>query len=571
MIIKFKKLRYKNFLSSGNVWTEIDLGSHKTTLIVGSNGAGKSTMLDAIVFGLYGKPFRKINKSQMLNSINKKEMRVEIEFNIGKNSYVVKRGVKPNIFEIWKNGELIDQDAKVAEYQDYLEQNILKLNLKSFCQIVILGSATYVPFMQLTAQNRREVIEDLLDIQIFSTMNTLLKERVSENKSELQEIKYEIDIVKNKIESAKENNESIKKIKQSQVSDIKEKVKKQLEVIEKENSSIEKVQDEVLSLSEKITDKAKSKEKHEKLKKIRYELENKKNSLYKEVSFYDDHDNCPTCKQGIDHDFKQDTVSSKKEEIEEVETGLEKLFETIKEVEKRLDDISKIEDEMNSLNITIGEHRANIRMAKNSLNSYKTELENAEKEVEEVDESKILEYTNTLNESVNNQKTLYDEKETLSIVASMLKDGGIKTSIIRQYVPVMNKLINKYLAEFELFVDFQLDENFNEVIKSRFRDEFSYMSFSEGEKMRINLAILLTWRAVSKLRNSVSTNLLIFDEIFDGSLDNMGVESLIQVLNNLTVGDNIFVISHKGDALVDKFDNTLRFEKVKNFSMVTNS
>lgn len=557
-------------MSSGNVWSEIDLGSHKTTLIVGSNGAGKSTMLDAIVFGLYGKPFRKINKNQMLNSINKKDMRVEIEFTIGKNSFIVKRGVKPNIFEIWKNGELIDQDAKVAEYQEYLEQNILKLNLKSFCQIVILGSATYVPFMQLTAQNRREVIEDLLDIQIFSTMNTLLKERISENKTGLQEIKYEIDLVKNKIDAAKENNESIKKIKQSHVSDIKVKVKKQLEVIEAENSSIEEVQEKMLSLSEKITDKSKFKEKHEKIKKLKYELDSKKNSLYKEVSFYDDHDNCPTCKQGIDHDFKEGTVSSKKQEIEEVESGLEKLFETMKEAENRLEDISNVEDEINSLNITVGEHRANIRMAKNSLNSYKSELENAEKEVEEVDESKILEYTNTLNESLNVEKTLYDEKETLSVVSAMLKDGGIKTSIIRQYVPVMNKLINKYLGEFELFVDFQLDENFNEVIKSRFRDEFSYMSFSEGEKMRINLAILLTWRAVSKLRNSVSTNLLIFDEIFDGSLDNMGVESLIQVLNNLTVGDNIFVISHKGDALIDKFENTLRFEKVKNFSTIAN-
>lgn len=535
---------------------------------MGSNGAGKSTMLDAIVFGLYGKPFRKINKSQMLNSINKKEMRVEIEFNIGKNEYVVKRGVKPNIFEIWKNGELVDQDSKATEYQEYLEQNILKLNLKSFCQIVILGSATYVPFMQLTAQNRREVIEDLLDIQIFSTMNTLLKERVSENKSGLQEIKYEIDIVKNKIDAAKENNESIKKIKKSQVSDIKEKVKKQLEVIDSENSTIEKLQEDMLSLSEQITDKSKTKEKHEKLKKLKYELENKKTSLYEEVSFYDNHDNCPTCKQGIDHDFKEDTVSSKKSEIEEVKMGIEKLFETMKGVEERLEKISNVEDQMNSLNVTIGEHRANIRMAKNSLNSLKNDLNNAQKEVEEVDESKILEYSKTLNESMEEQKSLYNEKETLSIVSTMLKDGGIKTSIIRQYVPVMNKLINKYLAEFELFVDFQLDENFNEVIKSRFRDEFSYMSFSEGEKMRINLAILLTWRAVSKLRNSVSTNLLIFDEIFDGSLDNMGVESLIQVLNNLTVGDNIFVISHKGDALVDKFENTLRFEKVKNFSTI---
>jgi len=570
LIIKFKKLRYKNFLSSGNTWTEIDLISNKTTLIIGSNGAGKSTLLDAIVFGLYGKPFRKINKNQIINSINKKDAMVELDFVIGQNTYMVRRGIKPNIFEIFKNGELVDQDASTREYQDYLEQSVLKLNLKSFCQIVILGSATYVPFMQLSALNRREVIEDLLDIQIFSTMNTLLKEKVSTNKLDLQDIKYEIENINTKIDAAKENNAAIKKIKESQVSDVKEKVKKQLEVIETETAQIDSHQEKSVSLSEKITDKSSVKQKHEKMKKLRYELESRKTSMLKEVSFYDDHDNCPTCKQGIAHDFKEDTVNSKRQEIKTVEDGLIKLIDKIQEVETRLEEISSLEDQINSINITIGEHRGNIRMAKSALASYKSELQNVEKEVKEVDESKILEYTETLNKSLDTQKKLFDDKEILTVVATMLKDGGIKTSIIKQYVPVMNKLINKYLGEFELFVDFQLDENFNEVIKSRYRDEFSYMSFSEGEKMRINLAILLTWRSISKIRNSVSTNLLIFDEIFDGALDTVGVESLIQVLNSLTVGDNIFVISHKGDALADKFNSTLRFAKVKNFSQIEN-
>lgn len=555
-------------MSSGNVWTEIDLGNHKTTLIVGTNGAGKSTMLDAIVFGLYGKPFRKINKGQLINSVNQKGLLVEVEFSIGKDNYMISRGVKPNLFEIRKNDELIDQDASSKDYQTYLEENILKLNFKSFSQIVILGSATYVPFMQLTAQNRREVIEDLLDIQIFSTMNTLLKEKVSSNKTEMQETKYQIDLIESKIQSAKDNNQSIKKIKETQLSDIKEKVRNQLETIASENGCIEQKQSDILALTDTIQDKSKVRAKQDKLKNLKHDLQTKMNALSKDILFYDSHDNCPVCRQGIAHEFKENTVSDNKKKMEEIEAGLGQLDLKMKEVDGRLNEISDVEDQIQKLNIQIGEHRGNVNMSKSTLNSYKKEMENAEKEVKEVDESKIREYTDELRGTLDMQKSLYDDKETLSIVATMLKDGGIKTKIIKQYIPIMNRLINKYLAEFDLFVDFQLDESFNEKIKSRFRDEFSYMSFSEGEKMRINLAILLTWRAVSKIRNSMSTNLLIFDEIFDGALDTDGVENLIQVLNNLTEGDNIFVISHKGDVMADKFDHTIKFEKVKNFSVI---
>lgn len=557
-----------NFLSSGNSFTEIDLCQNKTTLIVGTNGAGKSTILDAIVFGLYGKPFRKINKPQIINSVNKKDALVEIEFSIGQDMYMVRRGIKPNIFEIFKNHSMIDQNSTTDEYQKHLEENILKLNLKSFSQIVILGSATYVPFMQLTASNRREVIEDLLDIQIFSTMNLLLKDKVSENKTSISENKYEIDILQSKLESAKENNESIKKIKQVQVDEIKEKVGKQLDLISGENDKIDTIQAEIETKISEISDKQAVRSKLEKMKQIRYELSSKQSNLLKEISFYDNHDNCPTCKQGIAHDFKKDTVSSKGNDVKDIIDGIGLLDGKIEEIDKRMDAISKIEDVIQKMNISIGEHRGNIKMSKSTLNSFKKDLEDAERSVKTVDESKLIEYSDQIKVAHDRQQSLYDEKETLSVVSAMLKDGGIKTKIIKQYVPVMNKLINKYLSEFELFVDFQLDENFNEVIKSRYRDIFSYMSFSEGEKMRINLAILLTWRTVSKMRNSVSTNLLIFDEIFDGALDNTGVDSLIKVLQHLTAGDNIFVISHKGDSLMDHFDSTLRFEKYKNFSQI---
>lgn len=567
-MINFSKIRYKNLLSSGNTWTDIDLGKNKTTLVVGTNGAGKSTMLDAIVFSLYGKPFRKINKGQLINSINQKALLVEIEFSIGKDNYMIRRGVKPNIFEIHKNGEIVDQSASSKDYQAYLEENILKLNLKAFSQIVILGSATYVPFMQLTAPNRREVIEDLLDIQIFSTMNILLKDKVSNNKTEIQDSKYQVDLIESKIQSAKENNDSIRKIKQTHVSDIKEKVRAKLKIIESEEACIEELQANILALTETIQDKSSVRAKRDKLKNLKHDLQTSMNALTKEVVFYDSHDNCPVCKQGIEHDFKEETVNTKKSKINDIESGLAQLDIKIKEVDDRLNAISLVEDQMQNLNIQIGEHRGNVNMSKSALLGYKKELQNAEKEVQEVDESKILEYTNSLKETLDSQKNFFDEKEVLSVVAAMLKDGGIKTKIIKQFIPVMNRLINKYLAEFDLFVDFQLDESFNEKIMSRFRDEFTYMSFSEGEKMRINLAILLTWRAVSKLRNSMSTNLLIFDEIFDGALDTDGVENLIQVLNNLTAGDNIFVISHKGDVMGDKFDQTIRFEKVKNFSVI---
>jgi DNA repair exonuclease SbcCD ATPase subunit len=568
MKIHFKKIRYKNVLSSGNAWTEILLDKSKTTLISGSNGSGKSTLLDAITFALYGKPFRKITKPQLVNSINQKELVTEIEFNIGSKNYKIRRGIKPNFFEIALNDVLIDQDAAVRDYQSYLEQNILKLNYKSFTQIVILGSATYVPFMELPAHGRREIIEDLLDIQVFSTMNTLLKDIVSSNKESIKENGYQKDMVETRIESAKDHNDSIREMKEVEAEKIRDKMGAHLKDIENAKAIIETQNDELQIVLDGIIDKPDMQKKSEKAKSLRRDIESQMRSHQKELSFYKDHDDCPTCKQGIEQAFKAGIISDKDIKVTELMDGLEKLAVKAKEYDDRLSDISKLEDKMRTINLGIGDQRATIKVAKNALVSYKNELDTAEEEAEAVDMTKLLEYSNTLNEINARQTELFTEKEVNSVTAQMLKDGGIKAKIIKQYVPVMNKLINKYLQAFDLFVDFRLDENFNEVIKSRFRDTFSYASFSEGEKLRITLAIMLSWRAVAKLRNSVSTNLLILDETLDGALDGVGIEMLIDTLHNLNSDDNIFVISHRGHQFGDKFMSHVKFDKIKNFSQI---
>jgi DNA repair exonuclease SbcCD ATPase subunit len=493
---------------------------------------------------------------------------VEIEFTVGTHEYTVRRGIKPNIFEIFKNGELINQDAATKDYQTYLEQNILGINHKSFSQIVVLGSATYVPFMELPAHARREIIEDLLDIQVFSTMNVLLKDRISSNKGAVMDNSYQIELLKSKIESAEEHNESIRKIKETEVNKIRERMQEHITKIESEKSEIEAIEIDITNLIHTISDKSVVKKRLDKAREIKSELETNLKTLLKDVSFYHDHDKCPTCKQGIDHDFKDNIIEEKTSKKTALEEGIVGITEKMTEYESRIQEISDVEDEIQIRNIKIGEHRAQIKISKNSLISYKDELLDAEKEVEEVDTSRLEEFRKNLKKLNKEQTQLFEERETLGVVAAMLKDGGIKTRIIRQYIPVMNKLINKYLSAFDLFVDFQLDENFNETIKSRFRDTFSYASFSEGEKLRITLSIMLAWRSVAKLRNSVSTNLLLLDETLDGALDGVGIENLIETLHNLNSGDNIFVISHRGQIFQDKFQSHIRFEKVKNFSQI---
>jgi DNA repair exonuclease SbcCD ATPase subunit len=566
MRINFEKVKYKNILSTGNVFTTIELNQVPSTLIAGSNGSGKSTLLDAIVFGLYGRPFRNINKAQLVNSINNKELVVELYFNAGGNKYMIRRGIKPNIFEIWKDGKMINQDASVRDYQEFLESNILGINFKAFNQIVVLGSATYIPFMELRAYQRREIIEDLLDIQVFSVMGTLAKDRMSGTKTEINDNKYEIEITENNIQSAEENNEEIRKLKTVEVDKIKGKMTEHIDLIEDKNKIID-AQDEIIkTLYDDISDKPEEKEKFQKATEKRSDLERNRVAFDKELSFYEHNDDCPTCKQGIAHDFKQEQIMDKNQQKAHIEKGLVDIDKIIKKHQDRLSSISKIEDSIQEVNFKISEHRAEIKMAKNALLAYKKDLDNAQKEVDEVDTSKLDKLQKKLEKQVEVRTKLLDEHEVLNIVQTILRDGGIKAKIIAQYIPVINKLINKYLAAFDLFVDFQLDEEFNEVIRSRFRDKFTYASFSEGEKLRITLSIMLAWRSVAKLRSSVSTNLLILDETLDGALDGVGIESLIETLHGLNSDDNIFVISHRGDQFAEKFENNLKFEKIKNFS-----
>jgi len=569
MRIHFRQVRYKNILSTGNVFTKIDLDRKPTTLISGTNGAGKSTLLDAITFGLYGKPFRKINKGQLMNSINKKDLMVEIDFSVGGNEYTVRRGMKPNLFEIIKDGKMVDQDAAVKDYQAYLESSILGINYKSFNQIVVLGSATYVPFMELPASTRREIIEDLLDIQVFSTMNLLAKDRIAENRANLTDNDYKSDLVNQRIESAQEHNESIRKIRETEVEKIREKMQVHLDKIDSCKDFIEGIETEIASLYETISDKEGIENKFAQATDIRRDLSNNLRNFVKDLNFYHDNDSCPVCKQGIEHDFKETVIQEKEDKKVQIESGMVEIDKRIEGYQSRIAEISEIEKEIQNKNLEIKENRGEIKIAKNALVSYKNDLDNAEALVEEVDTSKLKSFEKELKVLQKDRAELLDNQSVLGVLSTILKDGGIKARIIAQYIPVMNKLINKYLGAFDLFVDFQLDENFNEVIKSRFRDTFSYASFSEGEKLRITLSIMLAWRSVAKLRNSVSTNLLLLDETLDGALDGVGIDSLIETLHNLNTDDNIFVISHRGDQFAEKFTSHIKFMKNKNFSEIS--
>jgi len=566
MRINFEKVKYKNILSTGNVFTTVDLNLVPSTLIAGSNGSGKSTLLDAIVFGLYGRAFRDITKIQLVNSINNKELIVELYFTAGGDKYKILRGIKPNLFEIWKNGVMINKDASIRDYQGFLEDDILGINFKAFNQIVVLGSATYIPFMELRAYQRREIIEDLLDIQVFSVMGTLAKERMSSIKTDITDNKYDIEMVESKIVSQQESDQAIRNLKSIEVDKIKEKMSSHIDEIETKNSIID-AQDEVIKvLYDDISDKPEEKKKFQEATEKRAELERNRVAFEKELSFYEHNDDCPTCKQGIAHDFKQEQIIDKNQQKARIEKGLVDIADVLTKHQTRLGSISKIEEQIQSVNFKISEIRAEIKMSKNALMSYKKELDNAQKEVAEIDTSKLENLQNRIDTLTTTRTELLDEHEVLNIVQMILRDGGIKAKIISQYIPVINKLINKYLAAFDLFVDFQLDEEFNEVIRSRFRDKFTYASFSEGEKLRITLSIMLAWRSVAKLRSSVSTNLLILDETLDGALDGVGIESLIETLHGLNNDDNIFVISHRGDQFAEKFENNLKFEKIKNFS-----
>lgn len=572
-MINFKTLRWKNFLSTGNVFTEIFLDRNRRTLVVGKNGAGKSAMLDALSYVLYGKPFRKINKPQLLNSINSKDLMVEVEFEVGGNEYLVRRGMKPHVFEVYRNGTLINQDASLRDYQEQFERNILKMNHHAFCQVVILGSATYTPFMNLPAWQRREVVEDLLDIQIFSTMNTLLKQRLSNNREAQQNAKYEIDLVKELIEMQKRVQAAKSESKADRIAALEKKIEETMMEHGETATVIVGLEEQLASIENACDALAENPAKLTRLKGIIERLVDKVKTRQKDIEFYSHTDVCGVCHQHINDDFKAQQIEKLNQDIRDVEANVPKVKEAYHEAKEQNGELQRLQRQHQSLTNELSTLRANARYLKKRVEEYEAELDNLQN-AEETSEATgdSAEAMNALIERLrvaeeNQEKNAHDGV-VLGYAAALLKDGGIKGQIIKQYIPVMNTLINKYLAAMDFFVQFELDEQFNEVIKSRYRDEFSYQSFSEGEKFRMNIAILFAWRALARMRNSASTNLLIMDEVFDSSLDAAGVDEFMKIISDLTKDTNLFVISHRGDMMVDKFDSVIQFEKHGNFSRI---
>jgi DNA repair exonuclease SbcCD ATPase subunit len=571
-MILFEKIRYKNILSTGNSFTEIQLNKSPNTLIIGQNGAGKSTILDALCFGLFGKPFRKINKPNLLNSINQQQCVVEIEFTIGKKMYKIVRGIKPNVFEIYCNGQLLNQDAASRDYQEILEKQILKLNFKSFTQIVILGSASFVPFMQLSASDRRLIIEDLLDIQIFSSMNSIVKERLAAIKDSSQKLKYQMDLTAEKIKMQRESIEEHKKHNDDEIQ------KKQKEIEDSETQcqkligDISLIQKHIDVLNSKVSDQMAIQKRSTKLVHYESKLESRLKKIEKDVCFYHDHSDCPTCKQDIDEEFRQQQISNLQQTKVEVDAALTDIEKQIEDTSNRMSEIQKILTHIQAHNNEIIKHNSTVSTIHAYIDKLRKEVGDLSTKKDSLEEEniKLKELKTELAEYLKQQEGYSIEKHYFDYSSVLLKDTGIKTKIIKQYLPIMNKLINKYLTAMDFFVNFNINENFEETIKSRHRDEFSYANFSEGEKMRIDLALLFTWRQIAKLKNSTNTNLLILDEVFDSSLDTVGTEEFLKLIHEMGTDTNVFVISHKGDQLFDKFRSVIKFEKKNNFSQVVN-
>ena len=568
-MITFKKVRWKNFLSTGNVFNEVNIQGARTNLIVGTNGAGKSTILDALTFSLFGRSFRKISKSMLVNSVNEKDTVVEIDFSIGKNDYHIIRGIKPSKFEVYCNGKMWDQDSKVVDQQKNLEQNVLKMNYKSFTQIVVLGSSTFVPFMRLPGTQRREIIEDILDIQVFSVMNQRLKDKVRENNEETKDLDYQITILEEKITLQKKYMFEMEKKNKEEVDKKKEKIKELQEDEDKHTEEINNLTEDVEKLSKEMEELSNSKIKLKKLNEFLTKIKTKLSSCEKEHGFFKDNHVCPTCTQELSEEFREGKIKEGESELDNLQTGLDDLNNAIENEEKRETEFVRLSKDVLSLNTSITQANyqiTTIRKGIKDLNDDITDLEgsNPDKKGEFIKLEGLITEKKDLKGSLSATKK---EKDTLLAASQLLKDNGIKTRIIKTYLPAMNQLINKYLQSMDFYVNFTLDENFEEVIKSRYRDVFSYDSFSEGEKARIDIALLLTWRSVAKLKNSVDTNLLILDEIFDGSLDQSGSSDLGWILRNFDDSTNVFVISHK-EAMSDKFDRTITAEKEKNFSVL---
>ena len=568
-MIIFKKVRWKNFLSTGNVFSEVDLQASKTNLIIGSNGAGKSTILDALTFSLFGKPFRKINKPMLVNSINEKDCLTEIEFSIGRKEYKVVRGIKPNKFEIYCNDQLWNQEASAVDQQKNFENNVLKMNYKSFTQIVVLGSSTFVPFMRLPLAQRREIIEDILDIQVFSTMNVLLKDKVRENNDEIKKMDYEIHLLEEKIDLQKKYMLELEKKNKEEITRKENKIAELLQSENKNHQEVARLSEEVGKHSEEMQELSNCTTKLKKLNTFLFKIQSKLNSCQKEHSFFTDNHVCPTCTQDLSEEFRQEKIAEGEGELTNLQTGLEDLLDAISKEEERENEFTRLSKIVLDLNASISQANFQITSVRKTISDIEQEI----KELEGSNPDKKAEFVK-LEGLVKNKKDLgatqaenRKDRDTLLVASQLLKDNGIKTRIIKTYLPAMNQLINQYLQRMDFYVNFTLNENFEEIIKSRYRDVFSYDSFSEGEKARIDIALLLTWRSIAKLKNSVDTNLLILDEIFDSSLDQQGGMDLSWILRNFDDNSNVYVISHR-ENLDGKFDRTITAVKEKNFSVI---
>ena len=567
-MIIFKKVRYKNFLSTGQQFIEINLNEAPTTLVVGNNGAGKSTMLDALCFGLFSKPFRAVKKDQLVNTINEKECVVEVEFQIGKKEYKIIRGIKPNVFEIWCNGDMLNQDAAIRDYQKHLEQHILKLNFRSFTQVVTLGNASFVPFMQLRARHRREVVEEILDIEIFSKLNLMFREKAKAQDETIKQADFNYQLLDGKIETQQKHIDDISNTNKDTVESKKLEIENADTDIDNYKEDIARVRREIADLQVDIIDETKLKDKHGKLTAMEAKIENTCIKHKKELRFFKEHDDCPTCRQAIDEAFKKATIAVKESKVVELELGMKQLDNAIRTSQKKLDKINETLVVIREKELLIGRYETSI----SEIEKYKKRIQ---EEIDNLSDEKFStgvatgELNQLQEQLVEAEKTKLKEKEEklyIDTARHLMQDTGIKTKIIKQYLPIMNQYINKNLADMDFFVNFTLDEEFNETIKSRHRDDFQYHSFSEGEKLRIDLSILFTWREIAKLKNSTNTNLLILDEIFDSSLDTTGTDEFMRILYHTMNKENVFIISHKGDTLIDKFPRVMKFEKYKNFT-----